>query len=452
MAEHSDDRREYEEQEQTTAAQRREIPRSMLSAAAGVSAVALHRRLARRRAQGVAPALHGGTVARALLADTLNVSAAPEIANTSPTEVANGGFSGLPTAIPYLEEMSRSFGHDFSSVRAYNDHAARHANEKLGADAYAMGDQVAFKSSHPDRALVAHELTHVLQQTQGPAAKATDGEIDTSGEAQADAVENAVRAGRPASSVLGRTERGSSLARRRTLARHGDGFLDNFGMGLSFSKEKFEATAQWKLLEVKDLAVPVGVPFLYALVDASASVKGAVGTEHGIRKSLQLGVEGTLGCGLGGGQRDVAIAYGMSEGTLGGALTLTSQIKSSVDPVCADDRPGGWNLQGKVTGEVGAKFGVKIGPNGILDVAFDLGRTELFTLTGIDLDGGGFHKNKLGFHWGEKIQEVFDEIRQLCKAAKELGAAGLHKVKEVGSAVYNAPGQLLRRFRNVLQR
>jgi hypothetical protein len=72
-------------------------------------------------------------------------------------------------------EMSAKFGHDFSQVRIHTDHRAGDAAEAMGANAYALGGDIVFGagqynpgSRETDR-LLAHELTHVVQQAQfGP--------------------------------------------------------------------------------------------------------------------------------------------------------------------------------------------------------------------------------------------------------------------------------------------
>ncbi len=69
--------------------------------------------------------------------------------------------------VPFRVDMERSFGEDFSSVRAHTGASARAGLDDLNANAAAQGDTVAFATASPDRALVAHELTHVVQQRRG---------------------------------------------------------------------------------------------------------------------------------------------------------------------------------------------------------------------------------------------------------------------------------------------
>lgn len=69
-------------------------------------------------------------------------------------------------------EMSAKFGHDFSSVRIHTDSHAAESAAALGANAFTLGSDIVFgagqytpSSPLTDR-LLAHELTHVVQQSQ----------------------------------------------------------------------------------------------------------------------------------------------------------------------------------------------------------------------------------------------------------------------------------------------
>jgi hypothetical protein len=69
--------------------------------------------------------------------------------------------------------MESRFGHSFSQVRVYADAAADQSARALHARAYTIGNEIMFKSgeysphTHSGRLLLAHELTHVLQQEAG---------------------------------------------------------------------------------------------------------------------------------------------------------------------------------------------------------------------------------------------------------------------------------------------
>jgi len=79
-----------------------------------------------------------------------------------------------------LEPATRAFmeprlGHDFSAVRLHSDSYAEQSARLLGAAAYTVGNHIAFASGRlePDtregKRLIAHELTHVIQQNRGNA-------------------------------------------------------------------------------------------------------------------------------------------------------------------------------------------------------------------------------------------------------------------------------------------
>jgi hypothetical protein len=70
--------------------------------------------------------------------------------------------------------MEQRFGHDFSRVRVHTDARAAASAQALGAWAYTINSHVAFGPGQyqPDtiagRKLLAHELTHVIQQAHAP--------------------------------------------------------------------------------------------------------------------------------------------------------------------------------------------------------------------------------------------------------------------------------------------
>lgn len=68
------------------------------------------------------------------------------------------------------QDMELRFGHDFSQVRVHSDAAADQSTRDVDALAYTAGHHIVFGSgqfapqSHEGRRLIAHELTHVVQQ------------------------------------------------------------------------------------------------------------------------------------------------------------------------------------------------------------------------------------------------------------------------------------------------
>jgi len=75
-----------------------------------------------------------------------------------------------PLEAALRQNMEHQFGHDFSRVRVYSGAHAEQSARDLHASAYTVGHDIVFgagKSTRNDRHLIAHELTHVLQQTGG---------------------------------------------------------------------------------------------------------------------------------------------------------------------------------------------------------------------------------------------------------------------------------------------
>ncbi|HEU4732345.1 MAG TPA: DUF4157 domain-containing protein, partial [Kofleriaceae bacterium] len=121
---------------------------------------------------------------------------------TAPDAIAQRGLDGAGGPLPHLAQIQASFGrHDVSAVQAHQGPGARDATRALGAQAYAFGNSVAFGSS-PDLHTAAHEAAHVVQQRGGVQ---LEGGMDQPGDAHerhADAVADAVVAGKSAELLL----------------------------------------------------------------------------------------------------------------------------------------------------------------------------------------------------------------------------------------------------------
>jgi hypothetical protein len=116
-----------------------------------------------------------------------------------------------------LDSAARAFmemrlRHDFSRVRVHTDAPAARSADMMGAVAYTVGSDLAFASGHfaphtePGRRLLAHELTHVIQQGdpgRQPAALSdiTVGSPDSAAEREADRFAAAAMDSRPAPSL-----------------------------------------------------------------------------------------------------------------------------------------------------------------------------------------------------------------------------------------------------------
>lgn len=99
---------------------------------------------------------------------------------------ASGGVTGLAEAPPAVHDVLNSpgqpldattralfeprFGHDFSRVRVHSGTAAEQSARDVNANAYTVGNDIVFSagrfapSTNAGRGLLAHELTHVVQQ------------------------------------------------------------------------------------------------------------------------------------------------------------------------------------------------------------------------------------------------------------------------------------------------
>lgn len=72
-------------------------------------------------------------------------------------------------------DMESRLGADFSDVRIHTDAAAKASASEIGARAYTSGNHVVLGDGGGDKHTLAHELTHVIQQRQGPVAGADNG-------------------------------------------------------------------------------------------------------------------------------------------------------------------------------------------------------------------------------------------------------------------------------------
>jgi hypothetical protein len=95
-----------------------------------------------------------------------------EEATTAPASVERAlSGSGEPLQQALRNDMEQRFDHDFSSVRVHTGEAAERSARDVGARAYTVGQDIVFGSGQfalatiEGRRLLAHELTHVVQQS-----------------------------------------------------------------------------------------------------------------------------------------------------------------------------------------------------------------------------------------------------------------------------------------------
>ena len=97
------------------------------------------------------------------------MTAIPEVETS--IQQARGG--GQPLADNIRQPMEQAFGADFSGVKVHTDAQADQLNQSIQAKAFTTGQDVFFRSgeynpgSRGGQELIAHELTHVVQQNGG---------------------------------------------------------------------------------------------------------------------------------------------------------------------------------------------------------------------------------------------------------------------------------------------
>lgn len=103
------------------------------------------------------------------------------------------------------QQMERQLGADFSSVRVHSGPTAQRSAEAVAAKAYTVGENVVLgdsidTASDAGQRTLAHELTHVIQQREGPVDGTESGGVKVSDpndrfEREAEATADAVMAG-----------------------------------------------------------------------------------------------------------------------------------------------------------------------------------------------------------------------------------------------------------------
>ena len=139
---------------------------------------------------------------------------------------AQAGVAGANSRLPHFDAIQRAFGkHDISGVQAQVGGAATEASQALGAQAYATGNKVAFASA-PDLHTAAHEAAHTIQQARGAVGFQGLGAADDEHEQHADAVADAVVAGKSAESILDRLtgDGATGAVQRKPATVPGGGF------------------------------------------------------------------------------------------------------------------------------------------------------------------------------------------------------------------------------------
>ncbi|MEU3373933.1 DUF4157 domain-containing protein [Streptomyces sp. NPDC006660] len=170
------------------------------------------------------------------------------VQRSSVHEVLRG--PGRPLDSDVRADMESRLGADFGDVRVHNDVTAQRSAAEIGARAYTSGSHVVVGRGGADRHTLAHELTHVIQQRQGPVAGTDTGEglsvSDPSDAFERAAEANATRAlAGPAPDAEGQQE---PVQR----ACHGAAHAHPEGQAVVQRAVGFEFEAQWNVRRVAD--------------------------------------------------------------------------------------------------------------------------------------------------------------------------------------------------------
>lgn len=121
--------------------------------------------------------------------------------NPAAIATAGRGADGQPLDEALRADMESRFNTDFSGVRIHTSEKAGEAARALNARAYSMGRDIVFgpggyaPHSRSGRALLSHELAHVVQSKGKPSAELSD--PHSSAEREADGVARDYRSGHP---------------------------------------------------------------------------------------------------------------------------------------------------------------------------------------------------------------------------------------------------------------
>ncbi|MFP4101711.1 eCIS core domain-containing protein [Coleofasciculus sp.] len=94
---------------------------------------------------------------------------------------------GQPISNKIRQPMEQAFGADFSQVQVHTDSKSNKLNESIQAKAFTTGTDIFFKQgeyqpdNQPGQELLAHELTHVVQQNGSKVQAKTDSQVATKG-------------------------------------------------------------------------------------------------------------------------------------------------------------------------------------------------------------------------------------------------------------------------------
>ena len=274
--------------------------------------------------QAVQQLLSTGVIQRKM--STQNTVAELNLSKSPDETLIRPGSSGQPLDEQTRDFMESRFGRDFSAVQIHADEKAAASARILDADAYTTGRDIYFASgkyaptSSEGRHLIAHELTHTLQQREasGALARASEhrsgvviGREDDPLEREAEQTAEQVIAGANAHSALS----SQFTAKNLVQARPAQGPIQRksnekpiyvpyqIHVNKPMTRQEFQAAAmrqifggmlksvQW--LNVKDSYVPENSPYTVQVdIRVLKQQRGEIRKERGISVGQEGGVIG----------------------------------------------------------------------------------------------------------------------------------------------------------------
>jgi len=181
--------------------------------------------------------------------------------------------SGRPLEPTLRQDMESRFGHDFSQVRVHSGGAAEQSARDINANAYTVGNNIVFGAdrfrpeTNQGRRLVAHELTHVVQQTNSNQSLQRD--IDQPALEQCIAElggSTGYRDGGIATPDELERYKKECLARQRPTQDSGSKAIENLGRAWEYAKKDLDAELKKEiegLFSPASLAMMAGFALIY---------------------------------------------------------------------------------------------------------------------------------------------------------------------------------------------
>ncbi len=212
------------------------------------------------------------------------------------------GAPGQPLDSATRAFMEPRFGHDFSHVRVHTDARAAESAKMVDALAYTVGRHVVFGAgrlapgTNEGRRLVAHELTHVLQQANGLRRQPSDLTVTSPNEAAE------TEAGRVADAVLGGYFFNITSSQSIRLAR-------------TANECTYGEIRSWAITSQRDFTAPAGLADAKASIGSVCSssncncVDGSGATAPGDQHAWSNIVAATGGSDLSGGGNHMCVGH-----------------------------------------------------------------------------------------------------------------------------------------------